>query len=169
MRDGFSSTARLWGPGSAAPSRGAHYLHPGHLYTSASPWTVTTILGTCVAVCLWDAQAAVGGVNHYLLPLQLSQSEQSLRFGVVSIPRLFEQVLALGAVRGRLQAKLFGGMSSRWGFTRTGKDLGEANVLLARKLLDEAGVPVVASDVGGPRGRKLVFQLDDGVAWVKAL
>lgn len=143
----------------------SHYLHPGHLFASAEPWVVTTILNTCVSICLSDGVMKVGGLNHYLLPYPTTQDEQDSRFGVVAFARLRERVLALGAAPKRLLAKVFGGAcvlpSSAKG------DLGAKNVALARKLLGEAGIPVVAEDVGGVRARKLIYELDTATAWVR--
>lgn len=151
-----------------SPGRFAHYLHPGQLFASGEAYQVTTILGTCVAVCVWDARASVGGLNHYLLSQRTQGGERSGRFGTVAFELLLEQVQQLGAVKSRLQAKVFGGMSSMLGRS-AGRDLGQGNVTLALELLDAARIPVVSKDTGGPRGRKLIFQVDDGAAWVKLL
>lgn len=145
------------------------YVYPGQLYASATPCAVTTILGTCVSVCLWDPVARVGGLNHYLLPYPVLAQDASPRFGQVAIDQLFDRVLGLGAAISRLQAKVFGGMTCRFRAGGAGRDLGGSNVELAMKLLGERRVPVVASSVGGPHGRKLVFQLDDGTAWVRSV
>lgn len=146
-----------------------HYLYPGELFASAEPTSVTTILGTCVAVCLWDPEREVGGMNHYLLPYVVGAGHSSPRFGSVAIGQLIDRVVALGARRAELRAKVFGGMTSRMNARRDGTDLGTGNVLLARRLLGEAGISIVAEDVGGEKGRKLVFRVRDGTAWVRQL
>jgi chemotaxis protein CheD len=145
------------------------FLYPGEVFAAAAPCAVSTILGTCVAVCLWDTHSFVGGMNHYLLPYPVAAKDASPRFGQIAIPRLIEKLLALGAVRARLQAKVFGGMSSRHSADSRAKDLGASNVSLAFELLSNERIPVVARDVGGPQGRKLVFHLDDGSAWMRLL
>ena len=78
------------------PSARRVYLAPGRLYASAEADQVTTILGSCVAVCLWDPQVRVGGVNHFLLPEGVPPSP---RFGQSAVPLLIESVLDLGACR----------------------------------------------------------------------
>ena len=75
----------------------------------------------------------------------------------------------LGCKGERLQAKLFGGACVIAAFHRSGGRLGFNNVDAARHLLSTVGIPVLAEDVGGQRGRKLIFHVDDGDAWVKAV
>ncbi len=149
--------------------RPTHYLHPGQLFASAEPYAVTTILGTCVSVCLWDPQAKVGGLNHYLLAYDVGVRDRSPRFGTVAIPQLLRRMLDLGASRERLRAKVFGGTCSAFRVSATSRDLGAANVELALRVLEEESIPIVARDTGGERARKLIFHLDEGVAWVRPL
>jgi chemotaxis protein CheD len=144
------------------------HLQPGQVFAAAEPAAVVTILGSCVAVCLFDPVARVGGMNHYLLPLSVRR-ERSARFGNVALALLLEQVLGLGGRKGNLRAKVFGGAGVLDGFQRTGRSLGHGNVELALRTLEAEDIPVLDGDVGGRRGRRLVFHVDDGSAWVKAL
>jgi len=155
------------GSAPAAGGRAQIYLHAGQLAVAAEPTAITTILGSCVAVCLFDPVNRVGGMNHYLLPHHVER-EKSARFGNVAIPQLVERVIAAGARRAALQAKVFGGASVIGAF-RGSRNLGEENAILAARLLDEAGIPILDRDVGGTRGRKLIFHVDDGSAWVRQL
>jgi chemotaxis protein CheD len=134
---------------------------------AAKPTAIVTILGSCVSVCLFDADAGVGGLNHYLLPFHVER-EKSARFGSVAIPRLVEQVVTAGADPRRLQAKVFGGASVIGAFSH-GRKLGDENARLAFETLDALGIPVLEKDVGGTKGRKLVFHSDDGAAWIRLL
>lgn len=146
------------------------YLHPGEIFTSATPTEVTTILGSCVAVCLWDSQLRIGGVNHFLLPSPPNAEAPSARYGDTAIPRLLEELEALGSHRRNLRAKLFGGACVGVGFRLSGKvQLGERNVALGRKVLAEEGISLIAEDLGGTSGRKLRFRTDDGTALIKKL
>ena len=160
------------GPGLAAlpePSRRAVYLAPGQLFASAEPAEASTILGSCVAVCLWDARSRAGGANHFLLPDWAESGSASPRYGNVAIERLVRQMEGLGAPRRGLQAKLFGGAAVLEAFRGRGNHLGARNVDLARRLLGELGIPIVAEDVGGNRGRKLIFRTDCGLALVRLI
>ena len=143
------------------------YLHAGQLHVAAAPTAITTVLGSCVSVCLYDPVAKIGGMNHYLLPLHVER-DRSPRFGTVAVPALVEAVVKAGGTRSALVAKVFGG-ASVIGSLGKGRRLGDENAALAFRLLEEAGVPVLDQDVGGTRGRKLVFFCDEGTAWVRQL
>ncbi len=144
-----------------------HYLHAGQLVVVREPAELTTILGTCVAVCLWDEARCLGGMNHFLLPQLVGGSAASPRFGPHAFEALLEWLRREGGPGLRLQAKVFGGMQAT--MRAVHDDLGEANAEVALRLCDEAGIPVVAKDVGGQRGRKLIFRVPSGEAWVKYL
>lgn len=150
----------------APPVRRAVYLQQGALHAANEPTAITTILGSCVAVCLFDAERGVGGMNHFLLA-QPVRRERSTRFGVVAMDRLLEEVARLGASPGALRAKVFGGAAVLG--LRPGRSLGEQNVALAVSVLEAHAVPIVAGDVAGTRGRKLVFHTDGGDAFVRML
>ena len=151
------------------PHRVKYYLHPGQLFVSKESHAVTTILGSCVAVCLWDPYTKIGGINHYLLPTFSGDGEPSARFGDISIKELLTKVTALGCDRRRLKAKVFGGACVLEAFRERKNHLGSQNIRAARELLAAEAIPVVGEDVGGQRGRKLIFTTGDGSAWVKAL
>jgi chemotaxis protein CheD len=142
------------------------YLAPGRLHATAEPVQVTTILGSCVAVCLWDPDRRVGGINHFLLPEGVPPSS---RFGDSAVRMLVESVLALGASRTRLRAKIFGGACVLEAFRHDTHPLGARNVEVARERLRAEQIPVVGEDVGGDLGRKLVFDVQTGCAWVRAI
>jgi chemotaxis protein CheD len=157
--------AALRGP--ALGDRAHAYLHAGQLSVAARPTAITTVLGSCVAVCLHDPATRVGGMNHFLLPHHVER-ERSPRFGTVAVPELVEAMVRAGASRASLVAKVFGGASVIVAAPR-GRRLGEENAALAIRLLEEARIPVLDSDVGGGRGRKLIFFTDDGTAWMRPL
>jgi chemotaxis protein CheD len=140
------------------------FVHSGQVSASAMPHEFSTILGTCVSVCLFDPVAKVGGLNHYLLPYGTQAS--GARYGNVAMDRLLQEMLSLGAHRERLQAKVFGGMTASHP-TGAPHDIGVSNVSFALEWLAQKAIPVLAQDVGGQRGRKLLFQSQDGSAWVK--
>jgi chemotaxis protein CheD len=126
---------------------------------------ITTILATCVAVCLWDPRSGIGGANHYLLPHDtgLVSAEGTARFGTAAFEQLVEKLAEAGASRRRLRAKVFGGMRGRGALSG---DLGLRNADLAFRLLKEQRIPVDAHDTGGDRSRKLYFHTGDGLALV---
>ena len=143
-----------------------HFLYPGQVFTTSDPVTVSTILGSCAAVCLWDRHKRAGGMNHYLLPEGTEDGPNRLRYGNVANPELLKQVLALGCEIKNLQAKIFGGSSAF--AVDLSQSLGSRNVDLAESFLRSAGIPVVERDVSGKHGRRLVFQISDGVTKIKS-
>lgn len=145
------------------------YLHAGHMYSTAESHDVTTILGSCVSVCITDSVAGVGGMNHYMLPWDVGSAQANPRFATFAIPHLIDDLVDLGARRIRLQAKIFGGACVLREFQRSGNDLGLRNIEAARRLLGEAGIPIIHEDVGGMRGLKLVYRTDDGSFVLKRL
>lgn len=158
------------GSATAAPTVAAAsvYLHPGQLAAAARPTIVTTILGSCVSLCLYDARRGVAGINHFLLPASLG-ALASPRFGDVACAELLERVLALGADRGALQGKLFGGACVLDGMAGEAAALGERNADVAIAFLERERIPLQALDTGGRRGRKLRFSTWDGIALVRSI
>jgi len=145
------------------------YLHPGQMHADRGPSIVSTILGSCVAVCLFDADACVGGLNHFLLPHESGGEASPGRYGPAATRALIGRVLALGASRHALAARIVGGANVLAAFQRQARHLGEANVEAARGVLAGEGIRVVAEEVGGTCGRKLLFSIGDGAAWVQSL
>jgi chemotaxis protein CheD len=147
---------------SIAVERNAVYLHPGELIATREPAAVKTILGSCIAVCLWDGERAIGGMNHFVMPRGAQSAVPPGRFGLYAIPALIDAMIEQGARMERMQAKLFGGASMLASGAPRANHIGAQNLAIASELLKRAGIPVVGRDVGGPRGRKIVFHTDDG-------
>lgn len=158
----------LAAPPPASPGQSA-YLLPGQLFVSAENCTVTTILGSCVSVCLWDPAAQIGGINHFLLPAFNGEGLASARFGTIAIKELLDQLARLGSQKRNLLAKVFGGACVLEAFRDRQHHLGMQNVEVARAMLEAESIPLVSQDIGGQRGRKLIFHTADGTAWVKPL
>lgn len=139
----------------------SYYLYPGELFTHREPHLVSTVLGSCVSVCLWDPLMRIGGINHYLLPLWNGEGLPTPKYGNVSIPRLVEKMAALGCLQSRLQAKVFGG-AAMWAGGDGLLAVGLRNIQLAEHQLKELQIPVIGSDLGGSNSRKIIFNSGDG-------
>ena len=113
-----------WFPYATAGGVPNAYLHAGHLFVSGTPCRVSTILGSCVSVALFDPVAQVGGLNHFLLPQGPENTAPSARFGTIAVPWLIDALVAAGAQRRALQAKLFGGACVLRAFRTTAGNLG---------------------------------------------
>lgn len=149
--------------------RQSAYLLPGELHVSAEPCQIRTILGSCVAICLWDQAQRVGGMNHFLLPCSIENKPTSLRFADVATTTLLAKLQRIGCHMRNLQAKIFGGSSMFQSQNRYSSSLGARNVAAALDLLKSAGIRVVAHETGGTQGRKIVFNTDDGLVWSRKL
>jgi chemotaxis protein CheD len=139
------------------------FLSPGDVICLAEPALVTTVLGSCVSVTLWDNDRRIGGLNHFVLP----KGGASSRYGDTAMLELLEGVLALGAHLRSLEAKVFGGAA----VLPVGGEgtVGTANVAFALGELARRGIPVAGRRTGGERGRLLVFNTESGEAFVRWL
>ena len=153
----------------APPGGPVTFVHTGEVAVTRDAGVFSTVLGSCVSICVWDPSTGAGGINHFLLPDQVSNGISSPRFGNVAVRTLLSKLSALDIPATRLQAKVFGGASVLRPGVPQRDALGARNVELARVLLELAGIPVVAEDVGGDHGRKLIFRTVDGAAWVRKL
>jgi len=144
-----------------------HFLLEGLIFVSKTEYEVTTILGSCVSVCLWDPFSHVGGMNHYLLALWNGDGLATPRYGNIAIPKLIKKMMISGSAKKNLRAKVFGG-AHVLSFSDNGmKGAGWSNIMLAEEVLKEEGIPIVASDLGGKYGRKIRFNTKTGVVMLK--
>ena len=137
-----------------------HYLYPGTIFTHPERHLVTTVLGSCISVCIWNEKARVGGINHYLLPLWNGEGLPTPKYGNIAIDRLVEKVNRI-AGSGTLIAKVFGG-ASMWAQASGALAVGDRNVEFAFRTLEEMKIKVVSQDVGGGMGRKIIFDTESG-------
>ncbi|NOZ62853.1 MAG: chemotaxis protein CheD [Calditrichaeota bacterium] len=152
----------------AVEERKEHFLFPGKIFVSGEPFWVTTILGSCVAVCLWDPLRKIGGINHYLLPFWNGVGLASPKYGDIAIEKLIEKMIHRGSELKNLRAKIFGGAAVLQNKNNDGH-VGLKNIALAKSYLESKAIPVVASDVGGNSGRRIKFNTATGVVLVKKI
>ena len=138
---------------------------PGEYAAYDEDLLVATVLGSCIACCLWDPGARVGGMNHFMLPD--GDGDAGGRYGAFAMELLINALIKLGASRGTLQAKIFGG--GRVMANMNAFDIGERNTRFARDYLQAEGIPITGQDVLGMHPRKLVFSPRSGQARVKKL
>lgn len=169
LRKQFSAASRLASEVPVVGGRQCVYLLPGEFHASAEPCQIRTILGSCVSICLWDASRLAGGMNHFLLPASREGEPSSLRFANLATKALLEKLVLVGCRMPNLQAKIFGGASMFQDKNRRAMTLGEQNVAAALDLMRNAGISVSAQETGGTRGRKIVFNTDDGCAWSRRI
>jgi chemotaxis protein CheD len=142
------------------------FIHVGQIHVDVAPAAISTVLGSCVAVCLYDRKSLIGGMNHYLLPFWNGNSLQSPKFGNIAIPKLIESMIDMGANLKSMEAKIFGGASMNI-HSSCNMMIGEKNILVAREILKEYKIPIVAEDVGKESGRKIQFNLQNAKVLLK--
>lgn len=123
---------------------------------------ITTILGSCVAACIFDPVRQIGGMNHFLLPGTDPRDRQNIKYGAYAMEKLINGLLRKGAQRGSLEAKLFGGAS----VVRSLSDIGKNNGEFARGFLMDEGIRLVGGCLGGTQGRRIRFWPHTGRAQV---
>jgi chemotaxis protein CheD len=132
------------------------FIYPGKLEVATSPTQFTTILGSCVAVCLWDTKLKFGGINHYMLPLWNGDGLASPKYGNIAIDKLITKMIWAGASIENMEAKVFGG-GNVINTTSNLYNIGERNIEMAFSKLNEYGIRVVGSSTGGKKGRKILM------------
>jgi chemotaxis protein CheD len=144
-------------------------LQPGELYLARRPAILRTILGSCIGVTFWSARLGAGALCHGVLPRSPghwprgSAVSEGYRYVDFSIRHLAEQFDSLGASRRELEIKIFGGADVLAACERGGRPtVGRLNCLVAEQVLEEEGLTVSASDIGGTRGRRIHFHTGTG-------
>jgi len=142
------------------------FIHVGQIHIGFNPTEISTVLGSCVAVCLFDKYRMVGGMNHYLLPLWNGNGLQTPKFGNVSIPRMIQSMIDIGCNPTNMEAKIFGGASIN---IASSEDMmiGKRNALTAKEILAEYKIPITAEDCGGTSGRRIMMRSDTGKVFMK--
>ena len=148
--------------------RRARNINPGG-WTVETERPITTLLGSCVAVCLYDTRLRLAGMNHFLLPSRAKSASDDMDVilaGDYSMEVLLNTMLGKGAVKQRLVAKAFGGGTI---VTSILMAIGQRNSEFAKEWLEREGIPLIAQDFGGAWSRKVIFTPDGGDAFCRRL
>ena len=139
----------------------SHFLYPAALFAPREPHIINTILGSCVAVCLWDPTMNIGGMAHYMLPLWNGEGLASPKYGNIAIERLLDKLLSYGSKKYNVKAKIFGGgevIDSQAPYFY----IGQRNIEIAEEMLGDMRIPILGSSTGGKLGRKIIFNTYTG-------
>ena len=164
---GFEHVKRYWDSG--RNSVVAKVL-PGEFYVSKNNEFIATVLGSCIAACIYDDVLGIGGMNHFMLPTQKDTELENAhglncRYGNWAMEYLINEVLKNGASRKNLKIKLFGGGKIINNMT----NIGLGNISFATAYVKEEGLNLVAHDMGGPWPRKIFFHPHTGKVYMKKL
>ena len=167
---GFEHVNRYWDKRMNVP---AAKIMPGEFYVSRSGEMIVTVLGSCVSACIRDKQLGIGGMNHFMLPMEGEHStdnwggkaSHASRYGNWAMEYLINAILKLGGTRRNLEVKVFGGGN----VMRNMSDIGERNVEFVMRYLYEENLDVAAQDVGTIYPRKVLYFPDTGAVKVRKL
>lgn len=155
-------------------SKEAVKLLPGQYFATSQDKMLVTVLGSCVAACLFDPHTGVGGMNHFMLPTVnklAGEFEQvqgmAAKYGVHAMEILINELVKLGAKKERLNAKVFGGGKVVPTFVQN--DVGKFNAEFVVQFLETEGIPIVASDLCDIYARKVYFFPNNGNVLMKRI
>ena len=138
-------------------------IMPGQFFVASGEVIIATVLGSCVSAVIWDPVTRIGGMNHFMLAASSDENGEEvdcMRYGQFAMDTLIERVLAQGAMKQSLEAKVFGGGRVLRGFNAS--DIGDDNAAFVLQYLEERGIPISACNLGDVYPRKLYFFPDSG-------
>jgi len=142
---------------------------PGEYYVSATNELITTVLGSCISVCIRDPKNGVGGMNHFMLPTDKNVNEDILsdaaRYGNYAMEHLINDIIHYGGERKNLEFKVFGGGK----VLDMKMDIGKKNIAFVFEYLQTESFKVTSEDVGDVYPRKVIYFPMTGVARIKKL
>lgn len=150
-------------------------LLPGEYYVSSKPIVISTLLGSCVAACLYDPHRKIIGMNHFLIsgagvaPATPTCLSEAGRYGIHAMELLINEMMEQGAQRGNLRAKVFGGSALHGTSVRAVYRVGENNSRFVIEFLTLENIPIEATDLGGTHGRVVHFCHGDYSVYVRKI
>ncbi|WP_213298649.1 chemoreceptor glutamine deamidase CheD [Paraburkholderia sacchari] len=149
-------------------------LLPNEFFTTGDDMVLVTVLGSCVAACIQDRTAGIGGMNHFMLPDDgadanntLPAASDAMRYGAYAMEVLINELIKAGGRRERFEAKVFGGAAVLAGMTTM--NIGDRNAAFVRRYLATESIRIVAEDLQGSHPRKVAFLPRTGQVMVKKL
>jgi len=139
---------------SDSPAPTNYLLEPGYIFVARKPVAISEVLGSCVSVCIYDRKRKVGGMNHFQYPYIREKDRATAIYGNAATLMLIRMMLDDGSKIRHLEAQILGGA---YNADISPEDIGRKNIIIARKILAKKHVSVVSEDVGGEKGRKIVF------------
>ncbi|MDY6862456.1 MAG: chemotaxis protein CheD [Thermodesulfobacteriota bacterium] len=145
-------------------------INGGEFYVSVEPKIIYTLIGSCVAVCLFDSQMHIGGMNHFLLPgnPDMKSFNDSARYGINAMELLINDMMSLGADRRQFMAKVFGGGHILQKIS-TQQSPGPKNAQFVLAFLNKEKIKVTGMDLGGKKARKIFFNTYTGEVFLKSI
>lgn len=134
-----------------------YFLEAGYLFLATKSTVISTVLGSSVSVCIYDRKRKVGGINHFQFPFTGKRNQATAKYGNVATIALIRMMVNNGSKIKHLEAQILGGAYNR---KVSPKNIGLKNIMAARKILIREMISIASEDVGGEKGRKIVFNTD---------
>lgn len=131
-----------------------YYLLTGYIFLNPEPSLISTVVGTSVAVSLWDQNKNYGGMANYLYPYAKVRETATSQYGNVAVRYLLKMLMEAGTKEQDIKAQIFGGAETS---APGGKKIARDNIRVVKNILRKFGIQVVSEDVGGCLGRKIVY------------
>ncbi len=165
--EGFSHVKRYW---DRTQDCFTAKILPGEYYVTKNNECVTTVLGSCVSACIRDVRLGIGGINHFMLPINKGVNPDSIisdaaRYGNFAMEHLINDIIQNGGQRKNLEFKLFGGGK----IMQAMMDVGKKNIDFVLEYLATEGFKSIAEDLGGNYPRKVIYFPKTGKARMKKL
>ena len=143
-------------------------IHIGEYHVSKVPTIIYTLLGSCVAVCLFDRKQKIGGMNHILLPgnASINSFNDCAKYGINAMELLIERMIKLGGEKKYFTSKVFGGANLLPSIPYE-RCVGKKNVFFVLNFLAKESIPVLSQDVGGNESRKIFYHTDSGDVFLR--
>jgi chemotaxis protein CheD len=144
------------------------FLYPGQLVVTKDAMEISTILGSCVSVCLFDSVRQIAGINHFLLPVNEKYMSDIEKYGDTSLKFMLDKILGMGSNLEDIDAKVFGG-GEVLTYENSNFNIGKKNIALALDFLSEHEIKIVSRAVGGIWGARIIFNTLTGTVTHKYL
>jgi chemotaxis protein CheD len=146
------------------------FLKPGELYISDIPTMVSTILGSCIAMTIFNKRLKIGGICHAMLPRSPYSKEHSVfRYADSSIFYMINKFETIGIRKDEMEIKLLGGADVIDRINEDTASIGQKNIDIAREIIKNENLQIIVSDVGGRMGRKVHFYTHTGKVLLKRI
>ncbi len=137
-----------------------YFLEPGYICFDKGTKVIQAVLGSGVAVCLWDSKRKYGGMSHFVYPRTKDSKKATPVYGNVAIIALIKMIKELGSSNGDIKAHIIGGGHPE--DILGNNNIGLDNIKIAQKILNKKGIVIASEDVGGIMGKKVVFDTETG-------
>ena len=145
-------------------------IHPGEYYISTEDEIIGTLLGSCVALCLFDVKRGIAGMNHFMLPGKIRNDnihdDRSAKYGITAINKLLSEMIKKGAVKNDIIAKVFGGGKVLEHIIET-NTIPADNIRVAKIMMEMENIQIAQIDVGGNFTRKILMEVKSGSVFLK--